>query len=170
MEIVKAANVWAKAEVVSSIFFMLFGVIYLLSAIGFWKWGNTSLTKALIIPILIAGGLLVSAGISFYSSNKSRLSSFETEYKANPSTLIKSEIARTAQTIKTYENVALKVFPAIIIVALLVSIFVSNPTVRAIGIAIIAFLSVLVLLDSQALKRIKTYHQQLELVEKDLSN
>jgi len=152
-----------KAEIVSSIFFMLFGVVYLLAALGFWQWGNSPLTKALVIPILIAGGLLLSAGVSFYLSNKSRLTSFETSYKATPSALIQAEIERTAQTMKTYENIALKVFPAIIVIAALLSIFISTPIIRAICIAIIAFLSVLVILDSQALKRIKTYHQQLEL-------
>ncbi len=170
MEILKAASDWAKAEIVSSIFFMLFGGVYLLAAFGFWQWGNSPLTKALVIPILIAGGLLLSAGVSFYLSNKSRLTSFETSYKTHPSALIESEIERTAQTIKTYENIALKVFPAIIVVAALLSAFISNPIIRAICIAIIAFLSVLVILDSQALKRIKTFHQQLELAGQDLRN
>lgn len=168
MEILKAASDWAKAEIVSSIFFMLFGIIYLLAAFGFWRWGNSTLMKSLFIPILIAGGLLLSAGVGFYLSNKSRLTSFETSYKTSPSALIEAEIERTTQTIKTYENIALKVFPAIIIVAVLLSIFISTPIIRAICIAIIAFLSVLVVLDSQALKRTKTYHQQLELAGQDL--
>ena len=170
MEILKAASVWAKTEVVSSIFFMLFGMIYLLASLGFWQWGNTPLTKALIIPMLAAGGLLLGAGISFYISNKSMPEKFEAAYKTNPSTIIKSEIARTEKTIKTYKNVALKVFPAIIVIAALLAIFIPNPTVRAISIAIIAFLSVLVLLDSQALKRMKVYHYQLALEEKKLRN
>ena len=67
MEILKAATTWTKAEVTSSLFFMLIGVVYLLASIGFWQLGKTPLTKALIIPILIAGGLLLSAGISFTS-------------------------------------------------------------------------------------------------------
>lgn len=170
MDILKAANVWVKGEIVSSIFFMLFGITYLLAAVGCWQWGNTSLTRALIIPMLAAGGLLLGAGISFYISHKSMPKRFETEYKTKPSTIIKSEIRRTEKTIKTYKNVALKVFPAIIGIAVLLSIFISNPTVRAISIAIIAFLSVLVLLDSQALQRMKIYHVQLELEEKKLRN
>ena len=169
MEIVKAAINWAKAEIISSIFFMLFGVTYLLTAIGFWQLGNTPLTKALIIPTLTAGVLLLSAGISFYFSNKARLTSFETEYKTNASALIKSEIARTEKTINTYENVALKVFPAVVVTAALVAIFITTPIVKAISIAIIAFLSAIILLDSEALKRIKIYHRQLQL-EEDLKN
>lgn len=170
MEIITAANSWAKAEITSSIFFMIFGVVYLLVAFGFRQMGATPMIKALIIPMLVAGGLLLFAGMSFYFSNKAKLTSFKTDYKANPSAMIKSEIASTAKTIKTYENVALKVFPAIVLAAALIAIFISNPMVRAICIGIIAFLSVLVLLDSQALKRMKTYHQQLELVQADLRN
>jgi len=166
MEIIKAANEWAKAEVVSAIFFMLFGLGYLLASMGFWRLGNSPLAKALIIPLSIAGGLLLIAGISFYISNKSMLRTFETEYKADPSSMIKSEIERTESTIKTYKNVALKVFPAIAVVALLIFLFMSNPMVRAISIAIVAFFVVLILLDSQALKRMEIYHQKLELVEK----
>lgn len=85
MEILKAANDWAKAEVVSSMFFMLFGIVYLLGALVLWKWGSSALTKALVIPILIAGGLLLSAGVSFYLSNKGRLtpSAFREKYGVN---------------------------------------------------------------------------------------
>lgn len=165
-----AANDWAKAEMVSSIFFMLFGLSYILASIGFWQFGNTQLSKALIFPVLIAGALLFSAGISFYLSSKSMQTTFETEYTANPSALIKSEIERTKKTMSTYKNVALKVFPAIVVLAFCVSILISNPLVRAISNAVIAFLVVLIVLDSQALNRMKTYNQKLELVEKDIEN
>lgn len=168
MEIIKAATEWAKAEIVSSIFFMLFGLAYTLGSLGFWKFGNTPLTKALFIPLLIAGGLLLSAGISFYLSNKSILANFEKEYNENAAALIDSEINRTKSTMKSYENIALKVFPAIIIIMVIVFILISNPMIRAFSVSIIAFLFVLVLLDSQALKRIKTYHHQLEIVKEQL--
>lgn len=168
MEIIDAATNWAKAEIISALLFIFFGVTYVLIAIACWQFGSTPLTKALVIPILIAGGLLLSAGISFYVSNNSMLKKFESEYKTNPLAVVKSEIERTENTAHTYERVALKVFPAIVIVAALICFFISNPIVRAISIAIIAFLLVLVVLDSQALKRIKIYHQKLELVDEQL--
>lgn len=166
MEIIKAATEWARAEITSSFFYMFFGVAYIIGSFALWKSGNTPMTKALIVPLLVAGGLLLSAGIGFYLSNKSRLTTFETDYLANPSTFINSEMTRTAGTIKSYENVALKVFPAIILVAALVYFFVSNHTVKAISIGIIAFLLVLVLLDSQALKRVRVYHDHLKLEQR----
>lgn len=163
MDIITAANQWARAELVSAIFFILFGLAWLFVSFACWQWGSTALTKALIIPMLLAGLLLAGAGIGFYVSNNAKLKSFESDYKNNPSELITSEIERTEQTIKTYQNVALKVFPAIIVIALLVCLFVSYPLVRAICIGIIAFLAVLVLLDSQALKRMKVYNQHLQI-------
>jgi len=69
---------------------------------------------------------------------------------------------RTEKTIKTYENVALKIFPAIIIVAGITVAFSSSPNTRASCIAIIAFFIVFLALDNQALKRMKVYQQELE--------
>lgn len=165
MEIVTAATRWAKGEITASKYFMLFGIGYIIMAIAFWQLGHTPLIGALFIPMLVAGGLLLSAGLGFYFSNKTKLLNFETDYKADPAHMINAELATTSKTIKTYENIALKVFPAIIVVAAVVVFLVSSPMIRAIGIGLIAFLSVLVLLDSQALKRMKDYHQQLELAK-----
>lgn len=163
MEIIRAATEWAKAEIVSSVFFMLFGLLYIVGSIGLWKFGNTPMTKALFIPLLVAGGLLLGAGVSFYLSSRAILTNLEIEYNANPAEWINSEIQRVESTKKTYENVAMKVFPAIIVVAVFVFFLVSNSTLRSISLAIIAFLVVLVLLDSQALKRIMVYHDKLKL-------
>jgi len=46
--------------------------------------------------------------------------------------------------------------------AALVALFINNIRIRSICIALIAFFVVLVLLDSQALKRMKTYHSKLK--------
>lgn len=170
MEIIKAATKWTKAEMVSALFFMGFGIVYLSIAIYFWQFGEREFTKALFIPMLISGGLLLSAGLSFYLSSRSLLKRFESEYKADPNTLIQSEIVRAEKTIKSYENVALKFFPLVLVVAILLYIVISSTLIKAICIGIIVFLSAIILLDSQALKRMKTYYQELKLEEKELSN
>lgn len=162
METLKAATVWSKAEISSSIIFMLFGLAYIIGSVVLWKTGNDPLAKATFVPLLMAGGLLVGAGAGFYFSNKSKLNNFETEYNANPTDFVGSEIERTESTMKTYENVALKVFPLLILLAALVAFFVPSIRIRSICIGIIAFFVVLVLLDSQALKRMKIYHTHLK--------
>lgn len=163
MDILKTAIEWAKAEVFSSFVFVAFGVIFIASSIGFWQLGKTEVAKAFIYPTLVAGALLLAAGISFVRSNKNRVANFETEYKANPTLFITSEITRTEKTMKEYEHIALKVFPAVIALISLLLIFINTPIWRAIGITIIALLLVMVIIDLNANARIKTYHKQLVL-------
>ena len=90
MEILKTATEWAKAEVFSGQIFIFFGVLFFLGALGFWQLGKTELAKAYIFPTLVAGALLLAAGLGFYFSNKSKLANFESDYKANPVTFIES--------------------------------------------------------------------------------
>ncbi|MEL6721027.1 MAG: hypothetical protein AAFO82_00415 [Bacteroidota bacterium] len=170
MNIVKAASDWAKAEIFSAQIFIFCGVLFLLGSTAFWQLGKTVLTNALIFPVLVAGVLLLAAGLGFYFSNKTRLSNFESDFKANPATFIESEIERTEKTIDSYENVAFKVFPAIIVLAVLLLIFIDRPIWRAINIVIIGFFVVTILLDSKAHSSIKVYREQLKVVEKDLNN
>lgn len=170
MDILKSATEWARAEVFSSQFIIFFGVLFIIVSIGFWQIGKTDVAKAFIIPSLLAGTLLLAAGLSFFFSNKSRLSNFETEYKMDTSAFITSEIARTEKTIASYENTAFKVFPAIIIVAALLFIFINKPIWRAISITTIAFLTIIILIDSHAHPRTKTYHKHLISVEEPNKN
>ena len=85
MEVLKAATAWAKAEVFSSTFFILFGVLFVLGTIGFWQLGKTELAKAFIYPTLVAGILLLIIGIGLVYSNKSRIASFPAAYEKDAS-------------------------------------------------------------------------------------
>lgn len=161
MEIVDAANQWAKDEVFSSKIFILVGIMFLLASVGFWQTGITNVAKAYIYPTLVAGSLLFVAGMGFYFSNKSRLSSFEADYKKDPSAFIKAEITRTEKTMGEYQNIAFKVFPVIIAAVALLIVFVNKPTWHAIGVTTIALMICLIWVDSNANARIKAYHQQL---------
>ena len=165
MEILKSSNQWAKEEVLSSAFFILCGVAFVLAAIGFWQLGKTEVARAFIFPTLVAGSLLLMAGISFTLSNKNRLSNFEAEYKTNPSAFVKTEIARVEKTLGEYRNIALKVLPMGIVAAALLIVFIDKPLWRAISITTIALLLCMIWIDSIAEARLENYRQQLEAVE-----
>ena len=165
MEILKASNQWAKDEVFSSAFFILFGVVFILAAIGFWQLGKTEVARAFIYPTLVAGSLLLVAGISFAISNKNRLSGFEAEYQADSTTFVKTEIARVEKTLGEYRNIALKVLPFGIVVAALLIVFVDKPLWRAISMTTIGLLLCMIWIDSIAEARLENYHQQLKAVE-----
>ena len=166
MEIVKIALEWAKGEVFSSKIFIFFGILFITATIGFWKLGKTETTKAFVYPTLVAGTLLLVAGLGFYFGNKSRLLNFETQYKTNPSAFVKSEITRTENTMNSYQNIAFKVFPMIIAIAALLIIFIDKPIWRGICITVIAFMVIILFIDSNALTRIETYNKELKLADK----
>lgn len=161
MDILKTALTWAKDELFSTPFFVAFGVVFILASLGFWQLGKTDISKAYIIPTLVAGVSLIVIGVGLYATNKSRLNTFETIYQKDPSGFITSEIERTESTLKEYQTVVFKVIPIVIAVAALGIIFLSSPTWRAICITTIAMMVVLLLVDGTAHARIDDYHKKL---------
>ncbi len=63
METLKAATDWVKAELFSTPFFILFGLVFMAVSLGFWKLGKTDMARAYIIPTLVAGVLLLIIGL-----------------------------------------------------------------------------------------------------------
>lgn len=84
MDILKIATEWAKAEVFSARFFILFGLLFIVAAVGFWQLGKTETARAFIAPALEAGSLLLAVGFGIFFTNKARVTSFETAYKSDP--------------------------------------------------------------------------------------
>lgn len=168
MDILKTATDWAKAEVFSTQFFILFGVLFVLTGIGFWQLGKTDLAKAYIVPTLVAGTLLLIIGFGLFFTNKARVKNFETAYNTSASAFVETEIARAESTLKEYRTIVFKAIPVIIIVASLLIMFIDKPVWRAASITTIAMLVVILLIDGTAHGRIKAYHQQLLSVEKEV--
>lgn len=168
MDILKIATDWAKAELVSTPFFILFGMVFLATSLGFWQVGKTDLAKAYVVPTLVVGALLTIIGLGLFFTNKSRISQFETAYKADTSTFIASEIERTEATLKEYTNIVFTAIPIIIITCALVLFFVSNPVWRASMISTIAMLAVILLIDGLAHSRIYEYNKQLQQAQQEL--
>lgn len=166
MDILKTATDWAKAELFSTPFFIVFGLIFMAASIGFWQLGKTEIARAYIIPTLVAGVLLLTIGLGLFYTNKSRVIAFEKAYNEDASAFVSSEIIRAENTLKEYKTVVFKAIPMIIIAAALIIIFVNTPTWRAISITTIAMMIVLLLVDGTAHARMAAYKVQLELVNK----
>ncbi|MCF8244264.1 MAG: hypothetical protein K9J37_05620 [Saprospiraceae bacterium] len=170
MEILKAATDWAKAELFSTPFFILFGGLFVLASIGFWQLGKTEMAKAYIIPTLVAGVLLMIIGFGLFFTNKSRLANFPAAYERDASAFVESELARAEATLKEYQTIVFKAIPLIIAACALVIVFIDKPIWRASMITTIAMLVVILLIDGTAHARIDAYNKQLELVEKQERN
>ena len=166
MDILKLANEWAKDEIFSSKFFILFGLVFLAASIGFWQLGKTETARAFIYPTLVAGILVSAVGIGLFFTNKSRLNNFEAAYQADPVAFVKAELNRAEKTVGEFQTVVFKAIPIIIAIAALLIIFVDKPIWRAISITTIAMMAVILLVDSNSSTRIDDYRKQLEMVDK----
>jgi len=164
MELLKLATEWAKAEVFSTRFFILFGLLFIAASFGFLKLGKTDLAKAYIIPMLIAGILLLIIGVGLNYTNIQRVKQFEKEFKTDAAAFYQSEIERCESTLKEY-TVVFKVIPVLVIISALLIFIFQTPLWRAIGITTIAMLAVIMLIDGLAHERIKVYYHKLKLLE-----
>lgn len=163
MELLKLATEWAKAEVFSTRFFIIFAILFLSLSFGFWQLGKTDLAKAYIIPTLVAGVLLMTIGLGLFYTNKSRITQFEKAFNSDAPAFYESEIERAESTLKEY-TVVFKVIPILIILAALIILFINTPTWRAISITAITMLIVILLVDGTAYSRMENYHKELKLV------
>ncbi|MEN8858168.1 MAG: hypothetical protein ABF260_08915 [Flavobacteriaceae bacterium] len=164
MELLKLATEWAKSEVFSTRFFIIFAIVFLIASIGFWQLGKTDVAKAYIIPTLVAGILLLIIGIGLNYTNIQRVKQFETDFNTDSSAFHQSEIERSESTLKEY-SVVFKVIPISIMVAALLILFVNTPTWRAISVTTITMLIVILIIDGTAHSRIENYHTELKLVD-----
>jgi ABC-2 type transport system permease protein len=164
MELLKLATEWAKAEVFSTRFFILFAIGFLIASVGFWQLGKTDLAKAYIIPMLVAGILLLIIGSGTNYTNIQRVKQFEKDFNTDASAFHQSEIERSESTLKQF-IVVFKVVPILIIVAALLILFINTPTWRAISVTTISMLIVILLIDGNAQSRIENYHKELKLVD-----
>ena len=125
MDLINLSTEWAKAEVFSTRFFMLFAILFFTASIGFWFFGKTDLAKAYVIPNLIAGLLIMTIGIGLFYTNKNRIKSFEIDFNNNPAVFFINESNRIEHTLKEYKNVFI-IIPIIMIAALLILLNMAN--------------------------------------------
>jgi len=163
MEIIKFATDWAKAEVFSARFFILFGLLFLAASYGFRQLGKTEMAKAYIVPSLVAGLVILAVGVGIFFANKSRISSFKEAYKNNPTEFAETELKKKKKIMGEYRNIVFKIIPFIIVVAALTIVFVDKPLWRAAAITTIAMMLVILLVDSNANAHVINYHKQLML-------
>ena len=169
MDILKIALDWAKAELVSTSFFMIVGIVFILTSFGFWQYGKTDLARAYIIPILVAGIFLLIVGVGLFATNKGRIAQFDIDYNSNAIEFIQKELERVESTLKEYKTVVFTAIPVIIIICALVIYFVPIPVWRASMIAALLMLGVILFIDGLAHARILDYQTNLLQAQRQFS-
>lgn len=160
MDLLKLSTEWARAELFSAKIVWLFSLITLLSAVGFSVWGKTTMAKAFVIPLAIAGVLFIAIGIGLYAANKPRIAQFEQEYRADRQAFITKEIARTTKSNQDFVLV-FKVLPALAILAAAILLVAQAPTWRAAALVTLLVVVFLMLVDSHTAARNEAYRKEL---------
>jgi ABC-2 type transport system permease protein len=160
MDVIKFSIDWVKAELFSAKIIWLFSVIVLLSAAGFAYWWKTTTARAFIIPLVVSGVMLASAGVGLYVANKPRLTKFPKEYQLNANEFIKREIERTSKSREDFVLV-FKILPSIIIVSAVILMIFPSANWRATTITIILTAAFLMAIDSNTAARNAAYRLQL---------
>lgn len=94
MSIIQAATDWAKGEVVESALIAVTGVIVLVAAALFVKYGATVNSKSMTIPFGLVGALFLVMGAIGVVSNSNNVTAFEQQAKENPAQFIQAEKLR----------------------------------------------------------------------------
>ncbi len=162
MDILTLAQQWAKQEAFSSRFFIIAAVVFFAISFGFWKFGQSDISRAYIYPTLICGFLLAIIGGGLVYNDTKRYNTFPTEYNENPEAFLQAELDRSEKTAASSYTTIYLYIPILIIIAALLIIIFDKPIVRASCITTIAFLSVLLFVDSTAHSRIDTYNKILK--------
>jgi len=168
MEIIKIGIEWARAELVSTSFFVLTGLLFVLCSLGLWEFGKTDLARSYFIPLLVSGAFLMTVGFGLFFNNKSRISRFESIQQIEVSAFIQAERSRVDATLKEYQNIVFTGIPIILMICAGVLFFVDLPIWRASMVSSIAMLAIILLIDGMAHARIEVYKQALELAHQNL--
>ena len=161
MDILKASTDWARAELLSNGLFALFGAMFLVASLLFWSRGETEMAKAFVLPMFVAGVLmLILGGGLFYGTWKS-LAGLATSFAEDASGFIAAEIERVDRTMAQYDTAVFKVMPLMIAAAGLLVVFVHSPGWRATFISAVIFLGLIMLIDSNANARLVAYKTNL---------
>ncbi|GAA3872067.1 hypothetical protein [Celeribacter arenosi] len=161
MDILKTATNWAKAEMLSNSVFILFAALFLAASFTLWQVARTDMARAYTVATLVAGILMLILGAGLLYGTWSSLSGFAEAAAQDTPGFVASEIARIDKTVAQYKTAVFKVMPLLIIAAAVLITVLSGPGWRAGLITTIAFLSIIMLVDSTAHARLVDYKVKL---------
>jgi len=160
MDLINNTNNWVKGEIFEGTVIAFFGILTLSIAFIFWKFGETPHAKALTIPVVVIGVLLLSMGVSMYSSNQKRFKEYQNRYQENPSGFIKQEKERVESF--QYMYVISKVVATVAFAfAIFAFWFTKNATTQSIAIVFLMLGFSLLVIDYFSEERASIYYAEI---------
>ena len=151
---------WTRGEIFESSLIGLCGAFLIGAGFLFRKFGETPAAKAMFVPLLVFGGLLLATGIAGYISNTGRLTTYGNAYQENPATFVESEKQRVEDFQFLY-TIVLVLAPLCFVVASALFWWTTGPTVRAIAITLVLFGLSGLIIDFFSKERADIYYEKI---------
>ena len=151
---------WTRGEILEAALIGLGGFLAMAAGFAFWKLGTTPAAKAMLMPLLILGALLVATGVGSHINNRKRLVTFERAYAEDAAAFVRAEKERV-EGFQWMYTMVLVIAPVCFALATAFFWWSKNPHLRAAGIALVLLgLSGLVI-DTFSKERADTYYEHI---------
>lgn len=127
---------WINGELLAGAAVIALGLALVGCSGLFWKFGASSASRAMVVPLLVLGGVLVLlAGVTEFGAFK-RLAAFREAFAVDPAAFVAQETARVQDFMSWY--LYLSIGGSVLLVGGLGAfLLVASDTVRAVGLAVI---------------------------------
>jgi hypothetical protein len=154
---------WIKGEIFEGWMIALWGTLLLILTAYFWKFGQTSTIRALIIPFLLIGLIWSIAGVSGVFIQKQRIPRYQKAYQQDPAAFIQNEKERVGGFIGWYRY-GLGGGMVLVLAGLALFRLWGGNHGRAIGLALILAGFSLLLIDHISQHNALTYQEEINKV------
>jgi ABC-type transport system involved in cytochrome c biogenesis permease subunit len=166
MEFINHTLTWCRGEIFEGRMYFLFGLVTLLIAFAFWKWGTSSYARGIIIPFTVVAVFSIAGGLTLNFNNQSRIIKYQNEYTENAEQFIQKEKERTEAFMKWYPY-TLFGMAGLMIIGLVLFLFLDSANWKGIALGLILLGFSTIFLDHFSEERANIYHQKIiEVISK----
>ena len=152
---------WFKGEAFEGGMLVIFGVLLVILAIYFWRFGHSPPARVLIIPFLVVGLFWsIAAGFGLYR-NTGRLENLHAEHGKGATDFVKSEKKRVEGYLKWYRPLLIG-WSTLLIVGLALFNFWGGNLGRAVGLAVIFFAVAGLMVDHTSEHNARVYYDEIK--------
>lgn len=127
---------WIDGELVAGGALVAFGLLLVGCGGLLWRFGDSAAARAMVVPLLLMGGLIAVLSAVGTLNNVRRIAEFREAYAVDPSAFVEQEVARVQGFMSWYMYTF--VCASILIVAGLAAFLIAGaPLWKAIGLALI---------------------------------
>ncbi|MEC3908114.1 hypothetical protein VOI54_13875 [Tamlana sp. 2201CG12-4] len=160
MNVLEHTTTWYKGEIFEATIIGVFGTLFILIALAFWRLGKTPNTQAMVIPLLIVGLLLGFTGAYMAYSNSNKIKVLSETTIENNQEFVQAEKQRVEdfQALYTYTKIGVAICFAM---AILIFFITEHRHWQAIAIALILIGASGLTIDYFSKERAAIYYQEL---------